>query len=71
MKKLFVTMFALLAVVAASAQSEVIAKFNDASSWLEAWNSACLSRCPRGEWPLVELYLGPGADSFVPRRYPC
>ena len=31
-----------------------------ASSWVEAWNSACLSRCPRGERPLVELYLEPG-----------
>ena len=27
---------------------------------VEAWNSACLSRCPRGERPLVELYLEPG-----------
>src|SRR5574341_1208377 len=25
-----------------------------------SWNSACLSRCPRGERPLVELYLEPG-----------
>ena len=31
-----------------------------ASSWVEAWNSACLSRCPRGERPLVELSLEPG-----------
>ena len=30
------------------------------SSWVEAWNSACLSRCPRGERPLVELSLEPG-----------
>src|SRR5574337_633000 len=29
---------------------------SQASSWVEAWNSACLSRCPRGERPLVELY---------------
>ena len=29
-------------------------------SWVEAWNSACLSRCPRGERPLVELSLEPG-----------
>ena len=34
-----------------------------ASSWVEAWNSACLSRCPRGERPLVELYLEPGVFS--------
>src|SRR5574337_1921562 len=27
------------------------------------WNSACLSRCPRGERPLVELYLEPGVFS--------
>src|SRR5574337_517286 len=33
------------------------------SSWVEAWNSACLSRCPRGERPLVELYLEPGVFS--------
>ena len=33
---------------------------SQASSWVEAWNSACLSRCPRGERPLVELYLEPG-----------
>ena len=29
----------------------------------EAWNSACLSRCPRGERPFVELYLEPGVVS--------
>src|SRR5574339_509682 len=34
-----------------------------ASSPVEAWNSACLSRCPRGERPLVELYLEPGVFS--------
>ena len=33
---------------------------SQASSWVEAWNSACLSRCPRGERPLVGLYLEPG-----------
>ena len=33
---------------------------SQASSWVEAWNSACLSRCPRGERPLVEMYLEPG-----------
>ena len=33
---------------------------SQASSWVEAWNSACLLRCPRGERPLVELYLEPG-----------
>src|SRR5574338_595678 len=33
---------------------------SQASSWVEAWNSACLTRCPRGERPLVERYLEPG-----------
>ena len=33
---------------------------SQAFSCVEAWNSACLSRCPRGERPLVELYLEPG-----------
>ena len=33
---------------------------SQASSWVEAWNSACLSRCSRGERPLVEVYLEPG-----------
>ena len=32
---------------------------SQASSWVEAWNSACLSRCSRGERPLVEMYLEP------------
>src|SRR5574337_772315 len=36
---------------------------SQASSWVEAWNSACLSRCPRGERPLVALYLEPGVFS--------
>src|SRR5574337_1306992 len=36
---------------------------SQAFSCVEAWNSACLSRCPRGERPLVELYLGPGVFS--------
>ena len=36
---------------------------SQASSWVEAWNSSCLSRCPRGERPLVELYLEPGGFS--------
>src|SRR5574342_312693 len=30
---------------------------SQASSWVEAWNSACLSRCSRGDRPLVERYL--------------
>ena len=36
---------------------------SQASSWVEAWNPACLSRCPRGERPLVELYLETGGFS--------
>src|SRR5574339_670727 len=36
---------------------------SQASSWVEAWNSAGLSSCPRGERPLVELYLEPGGFS--------
>ena len=33
---------------------------SQAWSWVEAWNSASLSRCSRGERPLFELYLEPG-----------
>src|SRR5574341_308414 len=33
---------------------------SQASSWVEAWNSACLSRCSWGDRPLVERYLEPG-----------
>ena len=40
MKKLFVTMFALLSVAAVSAQSEVIAKFNDGAKAVQAKNYA-------------------------------
>ena len=40
MKKLFVTMFALLAVAAASAQSEVIAKFNEGAKAVQSKNYA-------------------------------
>ena len=34
----------------------------DCPSWVEAGNSACLSRCPRGERTLVELYLVHASD---------
>ena len=37
-----------------------LGKESQASSCVEAWNSVCLSRCPRGERPLVELSLEPG-----------
>ena len=30
---------------------------SQASFWVEAWNSVSLSRCSRGDGPLVELYL--------------
>ena len=33
---------------------------SQASSWVEACDSACLSRCPWGGRPLVELYLNLG-----------
>ena len=36
---------------------------NQASSCVEAWNSACLSSCSWGVRPLVELYLEPVAFS--------
>ena len=36
---------------------------SQAWSWVEAWNFACLSRCSRGERPLVVLYLEPGSFS--------
>ena len=36
---------------------------SQASSWVESWNSTCLSRCSRGDRPLVELYLEPGGFS--------
>ena len=33
------------------------------SSFVEEWNSACLSSCSRGDRPLVELYLEPAGFS--------
>ena len=36
---------------------------SQASSCVEAWNSACLLRCSRGVRPLVQLYLEPGGLS--------
>ena len=56
MKKLFVTMLALLAVGFASAQSEVIAKFNDAVSAMQNKNFA-------GAIPLLESAIDKGMDS--------
>ena len=36
---------------------------SQASSWVEAWNSACLSRCSWVDRPRVELYLEPALFS--------
>ena len=36
---------------------------SQASSWVEAWNSACLSRCSWGDRPRVQLYLEPARFS--------
>ena len=36
---------------------------SQASSWVEAWNSACLLRCSRGDRLLAELYLEPAGFS--------
>ena len=56
MKKLFVTMFALLAVGFASAQSEVIAKFNEGVTAMKAKNYA-------GAISLFETAIDKGLDS--------
>ena len=36
---------------------------SQALSYVEAWNSTCLSRCSQGDRPLVILYLEPVAFS--------
>ena len=36
---------------------------SQASSWVEAWNSACLSRCSWGDRPLFKPYLKPDVFS--------
>ena len=64
MKKLFVTMFALLAVVAASAQSEVIAKFNDGAKAVQAKNYASAIT-------LFEQVIDKGMDSEDPKVSSC
>ena len=56
MKKLFVTMFALLAVGFASAQSEVIAKFNEGAKAVQAKNYASAIT-------LFETVIDKGMDS--------
>ena len=42
-----------------------------ASSWVEAWNSACLSSCSRGDRPPVELYLEPAGLMEDARECQC
>ena len=36
-----------------------LGQVSEASSWVEARNCACLSRCSQGDRPLVEQYLEP------------
>ena len=36
---------------------------SETSSWVQAWNSACLSRCSQGDRPLVYLDLEPAGFS--------
>ena len=45
------------------------ANFDAEKGNVEAWNSACLWRCPRGERPLVELYFEPGVFSEPPKKF--
>ena len=45
---------------AANSASSHEVRYSQFIDLVEAWNSAGLSRCPRGERPLVELYLEPG-----------
>ena len=46
--------------------------FSFAAAAALAWNSACLSRCSRGDRPLVERYLEPGGftDDAWASHYP-
>ena len=44
---------------------------SQASSWVEAWNSACLSRCPRGERPLSSCIWNLGVFPDVARASHC
>ena len=64
MKKLFVTMFALLAVGFASAQSEVIAKFNEGATAVQNKNyTAAIT--------LFETVIDKGMDSEDPKVLSC
>ena len=36
-----------------------LGKESQASSWVEAWNSTCLSSCSEGDRPLVKLHSKP------------
>ncbi len=64
MKKLFVTMFALLAVGMASAQSEVIAKFNEGAKAIQAKNYTSAIT-------LFESVIDKGMDSEDPKVASC
>ena len=64
MKKLFVTMFALLAVGFASAQSEIIAKFNEGATAVQNKNyTAAIT--------LFETVIDKGMDSEDPKVLSC
>lgn len=64
MKKLFVTMCALLAVGVASAQSEIIAKFNEGGTAIQSKNFAAAI-------PLFETVIDKGMDSEDPNILKC
>ena len=64
MKKLFVTLFALLAVGAASAQSEVIAKFNEGAKAIQEKNYPSAITC-------FETVIDKGMDSEDPKVANC
>ena len=64
MKKLFVTMFALLAVAAASAQGEVIVKFNEGAAALQSKNYTTAITA-------FETVIDKGMDSEDPKVTNC
>lgn len=64
MRKLFVTMFALLAVGMASAQDEVVAKFNEAAAAINGKNYTAAV-------PLLESIIEKGTNSNDPQVLTC
>ena len=64
MRKLFVTMFALLAVGMASAQDEVVAKFNEAAAAINGKNYTAAV-------PLLESIIEKGSNSNDPQVLTC